>query len=365
MGVFSFEMIIFTKNLIRFHLQSNSHILVIRLSAMGDVAMTVPVIRAFTEQHPTVKITFLSKAFLKPLFDDIENVTFYAADVNNEHKGVFGLHKLFKELKQLNITHIADLHNVLRSKILRSFFKFSKRSIAVINKGRAEKKALTRTENKIFKQLKTSHQRYADVFDKLGYKIDIENPTILEKPSLINKVAAITNNTKGKRIGIAPFAAFDPKMYPIDLMKKVIVELSKNHAVFLFGGGNPEIKILTKIEKEITNCISVAGKLNLTEELNLIAHLDCMLAMDSGNAHFAAMQQTPTITLWGGTHPFAGFAPFNQPKNYCLLPNLEKYPNIPCSIYGNKNCDGYEDVMRTITPNTVINKIESILNSNS
>jgi ADP-heptose:LPS heptosyltransferase len=83
--------------------------------------------------------------------------------------------------------------------------------------------------------------------------------------------------------------------------------------------------------------------------------------MDSGNAHFAAMQQTPTITLWGGTHPYAGFAPFNQPTDYCLLPDLEKYPNIPCSIYGNKNCDGYEDVMYTISPEIIIKKVKEIL----
>jgi ADP-heptose:LPS heptosyltransferase len=332
---------------------------------MGDVAMTVPIIRAFTKQHPTVKITFLSKAFLKPLFNDIPNVNFYAADVNDTHKGVLGLHKLYKELKQLNITHVADLHNVLRSKILRSFFKFSNSFIAVIDKGRANKKALTRVENKIFKQLKTSHQRYADVFEKLGFKVDISNPILLEKPLLNNKVAAITDEKKQQWIGIAPFAAFDPKMYPIDLMTKVIQELSKNHSVFLFGGGKTEIEILSKIEQQTTNCTSVAGKLNLDEELNLIAHLDCMLAMDSGNAHFAAMQQIATITLWGGTHPFAGFAPFNQPKEYCILPDLEKFPNIPCSIYGNKNCEGYEDVMRTILPETVIKKIEEVLNSNS
>lgn len=332
---------------------------------MGDVAMTVPIIRAFTKQHPTIKITFLSKAFLKPLFDDIENVHFYAADVKDKHKGVMGLHKLYKELKQLEITHIADLHNVLRSKILRSFFKFSNSSVAVIDKGRSEKKALTRIKNKIFKQLKTSHQRYADVFEKLGFTIDISNPETLIKSNLLSTVALITKEKTNQWIGIAPFAAFNPKMYPLDLMKKVITELSKNYTVFLFGGGNQEIKILAEIEKEITNCTSVAGKLNLKEELNLISHLDCMLAMDSGNAHFAAMLQIPTITLWGGTHPFAGFAPFNQPKENCLLPDLEKFPNIPCSIYGNKNCEGYEDVMRTILPKTVIEKTKEVLKSNS
>ena len=122
-------------------MHTNTHILVIRLSAMGDVAMTIPVVRALLEKHPEIKITFLSKAFLKPLFDDVPNVTFYAADVKNNHKGVLGLHKLSKELKQLNITHVADLHNVLRSKILRNFLKFSTQNIAVIDKGRNEKKA--------------------------------------------------------------------------------------------------------------------------------------------------------------------------------------------------------------------------------
>ena len=346
-------------------MQSNSHILVIRLSAMGDVAMTVPVIKAFIKQYPAVKITFLSKAFLKPLFDDIPNVHFYAADVNETHKGILGLHKLHKELKQLNLTHIADLHNVLRSKVLRSFFKFSECSIAVIDKGRAEKKALTRNENKIFKQLKTSHQRYADVFEKLGFNVDISDPKKQEKPALLKSVLKITSLKEKNWIGIAPFAAFEPKTYPLDLMKKVILELSKNHIVFLFGGGKTEIKVLSKIAQETINCTSVAGRLNLKEELNLIAHLDCMLAMDSGNAHFAAMQHIPTLTIWGGTHPFAGFAPFNQPKDYSILPDLEKFPNIPCSIYGNKNCEGYEGVMRTILPEKIIYKVEEVLNSNS
>jgi len=329
---------------------------------MGDVAMTVPIIRALIEKYPKTKITFLSKAFLKPLFEDIPNVTFYAADVTNLHKGVFGLHKLSKELKQLNITHIADLHNVLRSKILRSFLKFSTSDCAVIDKGRSEKKDLTKVEDKIFKQLKTSHERYADVFRKLGFLIDISKPTKLEKPNLNTKVLNLIGDKQKDWIGIAPFAAYDAKMYPLDLMQKVIDKLSEKNTILLFGGGDKEVNILSEIEKKNNNIISVAGKLNLKNELNLIANLDCLLAMDSGNAHFSAMLQVKTITLWGATHPFAGFAPFNQPKENCLLPDLEKYPNIPCSIYGNKICDGYEDVMRTISPEKVIEKVEEILN---
>ncbi|MDY0780649.1 glycosyltransferase family 9 protein [Tenacibaculum sp. IB213877] len=340
----------------------NKHIIVIRLSAMGDVAMTVPVIRAFVEQHPDVKITFVSKGFLKPLFEDIKNVSFFSAETDKKHKGFLGLYRLFSELKQLNPTHIADLHNVLRSKIVRTFFRLSGYPVAFIDKGRAEKKALTRTKNKVFKQLKTSHQRYADVFEKLGFPIALSNPMPIKKPQLNNIITSLTGEKTSKWIGIAPFAAFASKVYPLDLMEKVIKELSeKNYKVLLFGGKS-DATLLEPLAEKYQNVISVAGKLGgLKNEIDLISNLDLMLSMDSGNAHFAAMQQVKTITLWGGTHPYAGFAPFNQPNDYCILPDLEKYPNLPCSVYGNKICDGYEDVMRSITPKKVVDKITSIL----
>lgn len=326
---------------------------------MGDVAMTVPILRAFVEQHPSVKITVLSKAFLKSLFSDIENVTFYTADVNGKHKGFFGLYKLFKELNLLNITAVADLHNVLRSKILRTFFKLSFTKVAFVNKGRSEKRALTRTKNKIFKQLKTTHERYADVFRSLSFELDISNPKFSKKQALTKSILSITGPKNEKWIGIAPFAQYNSKMYPIDLMEQVILELAKedNLKILLFGGGKNEVEILDSISTKYPNVLNVAGKIKLAEELNLISNLDCMLSMDSGNAHFAAMLGIKTLTIWGITHPYTGFAPFNQPIENAILPDLEKYPNIPCSIYGNKVCEGYEDVMRSISSEKVVTKI--------
>ena len=346
-------------NISNFILNNSKHILVIRLSAMGDVAMSVPVIRAFVEQHPDVKITVLSKPFLKPLFNDIKNVEFYAADVTNKHKGFFGIYKLYKELKLLNIDAVADLHNVLRSKILRTFFQLSFKKVAFINKGRSEKRALTKTKNKVFKQLKTTHERYADVFRNLGFHLDISNPIFSEKKQLSAELLKITGTKLEKWIGIAPFAQYNSKMYPIDLMEKVIAELSKNNTVkiLLFGGGKKEVEILETIATKYSNTINIAGKIKLQQELDLISNLDCMLSMDSGNAHFAAMLGINTVTIWGITHPFTGFAPFNQPFKNAILPDLNKYPNIPCSIYGNKVCDGYEDVMQSISPEKVVEKI--------
>jgi len=326
---------------------------------MGDVAMTVPVLRAFTEQNPSVKITVLSKPFLKPLFEDIKNVNFYTADVTGNHKGLLGIYKLFKELKALNITAVADLHNVLRSKILRTFFFISGKSIAFVDKGRSEKRALTATKNKVFKQLKTTHERYADVFRNLGFIVNILNPIFPKKQPLTNEIIEITGEKKETWIGIAPFAQYASKMYPIDLMEKVIAEISntKSSKILLFGGGQKEVDILEKLAAKYPNTINVAGKIKLKQELILISNLDKMLSMDSGNAHFSAMLGVHTFTIWGITHPFTGFAPFNQPFENAILPDLKKYPNIPCSIYGNKVCQGYDDVMRSISPQTIVQKI--------
>ncbi|TDY62464.1 glycosyltransferase family 9 protein [Algibacter lectus] len=332
------------------------HILVIRLSAMGDVAMTVPVLRALIKNYPDIKITVLTREFFAPFFRDLSNVTVFPAEVKKRHKGVLGLWKLSNELKVFKIDAIADLHNVLRSQILKLFF-FGKQTIQ-IDKGRAEKKALVSGEN--FQQLKTTHQRYADVFNKLGYNLDLSNPTFPERAVLSTEMQVFLGHNFKKIIGIAPFAAHAGKMYPLNLMKQVIEALSKDYQIVLFGGGKQEIEALTAIENSFDNVVNAAGKLNLNEELDLISNLDGMLAMDSGNAHMAAMMGVKTITIWGVTHPFAGFAPFNQPNDYALVANKDEFPEIPTSIFGNKYPENYKEAAGSITPETVVRKVTEV-----
>ena len=339
------------------------HILVIRLSAMGDVAMMVPVLKAFSEKYPDVKLTLLTRGFLTPLFKDIKNVEVFAAEVKGRHKGIAGLKRLSKELLDLKIDAVADLHNVLRSNILKLFFKLNGLAVKQIDKGRKEKKALTRKENKNFIQLKPTHQRYAEVFEKLGFPINLEVVKLLPKQELAGKVKDFTGNHPGKWLGIAPFAQHASKAYPEDLIKEVLRELQQeeNLKVFLFGGGAEETGKLTAWENEFPNATTVAGKLSFERELALISNLDAMLSMDSGNGHLAANYGVPVITLWGLTHPYTGFAPFRQPESNSLLPDLQKYPAIPTSIYGKDIPQGYEEVMRSIPPQRVVEKIREIL----
>lgn len=331
---------------------------------MGDVAMTVPVIRAVASQNPELKLTLVSKPFFKPFFDGIPNLDFFAVDVKMRHKGFFGLLTLFSDLKKLNVDAIADLHHVLRSKVIRTLFALSGRKTAFTNKGRTEKAALTRSQNKVFKPLKSMFERHVETFKKLGFSIDLSQPKFPSRALLSDDIIQISGpKLKDNWIGIAPFAQHQTKVYPQDLMQKVIDELASKseNKIFLFGGGKKEMELLNVFSKERKNLIVVAGTLNLEQELQLISNLNVMLSMDSGNAHIAAMIGINVVTLWGSTHPFTGFSPFNQPLENALVSDRNQFPLLPTSVYGNKIVAGYEDAMRTISVEKVVAKITTIL----
>lgn len=341
----------------------NKHILVIRLSAMGDVAMSVPVIKAFVQQYPSIKLTILTRSFFKSFFKDIPNVSIYSPELKGRHKGFLGIQRLSKELSELHIDAVADLHNVLRSNLLIRFLKLKGIPFQQIDKGRSEKKALVKAKHKIFKPLLSTHNRYADVFDKLGYPIDLTNVALYNSELLSSEVKEYINFSNGQLIGIAPFAAHKGKMYPIEAMESVIKSLigDTNIKILLFGGGKVEKKQLGLIADKYDNVFNIAGKFSFDEELALISNLDLMLSMDSGNGHIAAMYGVDVVTIWGVTHPYAGFVPFQQKDEHQILPDLKQYPLIPTSIYGNKYPENYLNCFNTITVDDIVNTVKKVL----
>ena len=328
--------------------------------------MTVPVLRAFVKQYPNVQLTVVSRPFFKPFFDGIPNVSFFAFDEKERHKGFLGLLRLFQDLRTLPIDAFADLHNVLRSQVIRNLFALSGKKVAAVNKGRAGKKELTRAENKVFKQLPTMFERHAQVFETLGFPIDLSlEPEFPKRAILSAEITDLVGERYQKLIGVAPFAQYDSKVYPLDVMKEVIAKLAENkeQTILLFGGGKKEIEILDSLAAPFKNVINVAGKIKFQQELKLISNLDVMLSMDSGNAHIAAMLGVKVVTLWGATHPYAGFSPFNQSIDNALVSDRNQFPKLPTSVYGNKKVEGYDDVMRTIAPETIVEKIIEKLNN--
>src|SRR3712207_5860523 len=124
------------------------HLLIIRFSALGDVAMAVPVVASLARQYPDLRITVLSRPFARVFFENLApNVGFMGADVKNEYAGLHGLNKLYRRLLAKNITAVADFHNILRSNYLRLRFNLGGFRVAHIDKHRRGKRLLRSEEH--------------------------------------------------------------------------------------------------------------------------------------------------------------------------------------------------------------------------
>ena len=339
------------------------HVLVIRFSSMGDVAMMVPVLRCLQNSYPNCKITVISKKLYKPIFEEFQNLVFFEVDFKKEYVGFSGILKLFKDLKNLKPTHIADLHSVIRTHLLRFLFKLNFYKIRSLDKQRSDRKKLFRSKNKIFKPLTPNHYKYCEVFNRLGFDIDLSKHQFGGSLSISNttKTKLGEFDQKLKWVGIAPFASFQGKIYPLDLTQKLIAYLQQDHNVFLFGNGEYEESKLEVWTKSYKNVLGAYKLESLREELEIISNLDLMVSMDSANGHLAANYNVPVISLWGLTHPFGGFAPFLSDQKNMFVSDRKKFPKIPSSAYGKKIPKGYQDVMRTIDLNEVIARCLEIL----
>ncbi len=318
-------------------------IAIFRFSSLGDVAMTVPVLEQLLSQHPHIELIVISRVEYKALFASLSRTTFLGFDLEHEYKSTASLYKIAQKIKKYKPTHLADLHNVLRTQLIRKFFVFSKVKIAVLNKGRKEKKELTTAINKKLFPLKTMFQRYADVFEQLGFSVELQ-------PSIQSK-------KQENKIGFAPFAKYKEKMLPIEKSKNVVAELAKKgKEIYLFGGGKREEIILKNWENLHQNIHSVAGKFTFEEELNFIKNLDVMIAMDSANMHLASIHKVRVVSIWGATHPFLGFLGFGQKLEDCVYFPINCQP---CSVFGNKKCKRNDYAcVENISEKMILNKIK-------
>ncbi|MBQ8657107.1 MAG: glycosyltransferase family 9 protein [Prevotella sp.] len=345
----------------------HDHILIIRFSALGDVAMTVPVVWSLAQQYPHLRITMLSRPFARPLFDHLApNVNFMEADLKTEYHGIKGLNRLYRRLVAKQFTHIADLHNVLRSDFLRMRFNLACYRVEHIDKNRRQRRALTKHNNKQLEPLPTSFDNYLQVFSDLGFPVKLTFRSIFGdgKGSLMQLPPIFdTKEDDEQWIGIAPFAAHEGKVYPPDQMLQVIRQLAEQHPkarLLLFGRGPREEELFPHWCHEVPQCINVGLYAEtLHDELILMSHLDVMLSMDSANMHLASLTATPVVSVWGATHPYAGFMGYGQPDENIVQLDM---PCRPCSIFGQKPCQrGDYACLHDIKPETIVERINHII----
>lgn len=344
-------------------------VLVARFSALGDVAMTVPVLYSACICYPDIKFTMLTRKSMTAVFlNPPSNLRVIGVNLE-DYNGLAGLRRLFKELRrEVGFDGFIDLHDVLRTKLLSLQCRLAGIPVSVINKGRKGKRALTRANNKVLLPLISSRARYRQAFHKIGLPVDNRfeglfagMPSGKGDPEIFASVTS-PKEPGEKWIGIAPFAKHEGKIYPPELMEQVVAKLSERPStrIFLFGGGDKERAVLDDWASRYPRVVSLAAKrLGFPVELALASWLDVMVSMDSANMHLASLVTTPVVSVWGATHPYCGFKGWRQKEEDIIqLPMTCR----PCSVFGNKPCyRGDYLCLRGIAPQSIIARIEKYL----
>ena len=319
------------------------HILIIRFSALGDVAMAVPVVFSLAKTYPNLRVTVLSKPFAAPLFEGLApNVGFMAADTKGEYRGVKGLNALHRRLLAKRFSCVADFHDSLRSKYLRMMFSAARTPVHHINKHYLGKRWLTSATDKLMERQPTSFENYAEVLAKLGYPVEVNFHSIFppQGGDLSALPAPLDAKPEGQRwIGVAPFAPHPEKTYPPDKMGQVMARLLAEDPrcrILLFGAKGVEQSWIDSYAERFDRVVNASALAKgLREELIVMSHLDVMVSMDSENMHLASLTGTPVVSVWGATHPYAGFMGWGQSEQNAVQTDL---PCRPCSVFGNKKC---------------------------
>jgi ADP-heptose:LPS heptosyltransferase len=326
---------------------------------MGDVALTVPVLRAMKDQYPGVETILVTRKTFNAFFHQDKSLILFNPDFKERHKGLFGIIRLFKDLNAIGkIDQVIDIHDVLRTKVLTLLFRLKGIRVNVIDKGRKGKRELITGRNKA--QLKHTVERYCDTFASAGFTITPFTERSIFISSVAEDIAGkLVSDSQVKNLGIAPFAKHQLKMWPEEYMLELIRIISQAHNVrFWFLGGNDESERIQSLASGVPGSMNLCNKLSLEEELAVISRLDLMIAMDSSNMHMAALCGIKVISIWGGTDPLNGFGAWQQPGEYSIRIPVADLTCRPCTVFGKGTCKrGDLACLKWLTPEIVYQKI--------
>ena len=352
------------------------NVLVFRFSAMGDVALAQPVIKQILSENAHVKITLVTKPEFAPLFTGLPRFKFFGANFKRDYKGLFGLAKLQKHLlTNAEYDYVVDLHDVVRTWLLCFLFSLKGIPYLRIDKDRASRKKLTRRNNKVFKPIRHTSQKYLDVFRQVGLQTGDAGDLYTTQPLPDFNPSGRWKELPGANlflpkdrpwIGVAPFSKHPQKEWPLEKMRVLIKQLTeeKKIRIFLFGGGKEEVARLKHLAEANDSVLNLAGSLNLAEEMEVVRQLDLMITMDSFNLHLASLLGIRIISIWGATHPYAGFGPQGENEKYQVQIPHKNLLCRPCSVFGNRPCwRGDFACMQQITPDMVMQKIALALSN--
>ncbi len=315
------------------------NILVIRLSSLGDIILTTPVVRALRRKFPRAAIDFLVMDRFREAIDGNPDISRILEFKRSEHKGLAGIIRFSRRLKPVKYDLVIDLHAKLRSRLI--CMGLNTRTL------RYRKRSLWKT---LGVRLRLIRYQVDDTivdnyFRPLGTLGIHPGPEKLSFAFAQQDLKAV--NEYKDRIVMAPGAANATKKWPAEYFGQLGRLL--NSKIVLIGGPE-DIQELETIRQYIgpDSCENMAGRLNLKQSGALLSTARFVVTNDSGPFHLARAGGRPVFAIFGPTDP--GMFAFN--KNETLIYAGE--PCAPCSLHGDLKCPkDHFKCMKNLTPEMV------------
>ncbi len=326
-------------------------ILVVRFSSMGDIVLTTPVLMALRKRFPSAQIDYLAKAQFLPLLENHPSGC-GCIPLTDSLRGDSKAYLAFCDsLRDKGYDLIVDLQAngrsyVLRKRVFRDYVKVNKRTLRRIL---LVKFGLGRDNYPDIRR------RFLEPLSLLGIDISKE----LSKAILSVDDCEIANVEKRffsgthcspAPIAIHPGAKWELKEWGIEKFQKLAkVLIDKGHRVLWFGAPYDY-----ESEK-----IIFAEKTSIRELMALIATSAVFVGNDSGPLHIAEGVGTPSVGIFGPTHPSLGYSP-NHEGSYVLGVDIKCRP---CSLFGNGKCKFDKKIcMEQISVDEVADSVEKLFN---
>jgi ADP-heptose:LPS heptosyltransferase len=299
--------------------------LIIRFSSIGDIVLTTPVIRCLKEQVEEASVHFITKKQFEPVLRENPYIDKLWLLEN-------GIEQIAKELKNEQFDHIIDLHNNLRSSILKRKLKLHSFSFNKLNR---QKWLMV---NFKINRLPDKHivDRYMETVSVFDVKNDGKGLDYFLSDEDRIIPAEIKKNLPDRYIVIVAGAQHDTKKVPAGKLAEICDLLSL--PVVICGGADDKEEanevISLSSKRDILN---LCGELKLNQSAALIERCDLVISNDTGLMHIAAAFKKKILSIWGNTIPDFGMYPY-LPENGSRIFEVKGLKCRPCSKIGFSRC---------------------------
>lgn len=302
--------------------------LIIRLSSIGDIVLTTPVVRCLKKQVATAEVHYLTKSSFRPLF---------AANpyIDKMHYVKDSLDEVIPQLQAEDFDYVIDLHHNLKSlKVKRALGK----KAYSFHKLNIEKWWLTAFK---INRLPDRHivDRSLDTLRTFGVKDDGSGLDYFIPEADRVKESDIPVSHHAGYVGVVIGAALATKKMPVDQLRKLCSKI--RHPLILLGGPEDREAGEQIAALDPVRIYNACGKFNLNESADLVRRAKLIVTHDTGLMHIAAAFKKPIVSVWGNTVPAFGMYPY-----YGKNPGVDSLFDIaevklgcrPCSKIGYKKC---------------------------